>query len=177
MTRRKIIWLIAAGFAFVSAGLASFVALPSRLRFFWRPPLPEPLHEPSSKLVVGHPSDFVAGVDTQFLQQNRVYIVRNSDRLYVIYARCTDQGRTPDWITSESKFRCPCHGSRFCIGSAFDGNGLNCAGPAPRPLDRVHVEVNQAGEIVADISRLYEWSKESPSQFDEPGAYISLKIS
>jgi cytochrome b6-f complex iron-sulfur subunit len=60
------------------------------------------------------------------------------------------------------------------MGSAFDGNGINCEGPAPRPLDRVHVEVDSEGQVVTDLSRLYQWPKGQRSQFDERGAYVPL---
>jgi len=57
---------------------------------------------------------------------------------------------------------------------AFDGDGINCEGPAPRPLDRVHVEIDANGIVIADTSKLYQWPKGRPSQFDDHGAYISL---
>jgi len=60
------------------------------------------------------------------------------------------------------------------MGSAFDGNGINCAGPAPRPLDRVHVEVDADGNVVANVAKLYQWPKGQPSQFDDRGAYLPL---
>ena len=174
MTRRKIIWLIAGGFALVTAGVASLITLPSGVLFFLRRSLPQAIDEPGSVLRIGQPSDFAMGVDTRFLQSYRVCVVRNASRLYVLYTRCTHQGCTPDWVAPENKFRCPCHESRFCLGSAFDGNGINCEGPAARPLDRVHVEVDAGGSVVADLSKLYQWPKGQPSQFDNPGAYISL---
>jgi cytochrome b6-f complex iron-sulfur subunit len=174
MTRRKIIWLIAGGFAVVTAGIASLVALSSGVLFLLRRRLPQAIDEPSSVFRVGNPFDFAIGVDTRFLQSHRVCVVRNATRLYVLYARCTHQGCTPDWVAQENKFRCPCHESRFCMGSAFDGNGINCEGPAPRPLDRVHVDVHSEGQVVADLSKLYQWPKGQRSQFDERGAYVPL---
>ena|SRR6185503_7311819 len=172
VTRRKIILLIAGGFAAVTAAIGSLVALPMLLQ---RRFLPSSILEPSSSLIVGRPSDFAAGVNTQFLESHRVCVVRNAERLYVLYASCTHLGCTPDWVTQENKFRCPCHQSHFCMGSAFDGNGINCEGPAPRPLDRVHVALNSDGQVVLDISKLYQWPRGTPSPFDEPGAYVSLK--
>ncbi|HYW70743.1 MAG TPA: hypothetical protein VE961_06900 [Pyrinomonadaceae bacterium] len=60
------------------------------------------------------------------------------------------------------------------MGSVFDGNGLNCDGPANRPLDRVHIEIDADGNLVADMSKLYQWPKGQPSQFDRPGAYVTV---
>lgn len=174
MTRRKIFLLIGGGVALLAAGAASLVALPSVLLSLWRRRLPEAIEEPTSVLRIGRPDDFTIGVDTRFLQSHRVCVVRNSDRLYVIYARCPHQGCTPDWSPSETGFKCPCHESHFCMGSAFDGNGINCAGPAPRPLDRAHVEVDAGGNVVADTSKLYQWPKGQRSQFDDTGSYVSL---
>jgi Rieske Fe-S protein len=60
------------------------------------------------------------------------------------------------------------------MGSAFDGDGINCAGPAPRPLDRVHVEIDEDGKVIANPSNLYQWPRGQRSQFDDAGAYIPL---
>lgn len=174
MNRRKMICLVAGGLAVVTAGIGSLVALPSVVLFLLRRRLPESITEPSSAFRIGSPLDFAVGVDTRFLQSHRVCVVRNTNRLYVLFARCTHQGCTPDWVVQENKFRCPCHGSRFCLGSAFDGDGINCEGPAPRPLDRVDVEINSEGQVVANTAKLYQWPKRERSQFDDPGAYIPL---
>ena len=174
MTRRKIILLIGGGIALLVAGAASLAALPGALLALWRRRLPEAIEEPSSVFRIGRPSEFPIGVDTRLLQSYRVCVVRNASRMYVIHARCTHMGCTPDWIAADAKFKCPCHESRFCLGSAFDENGINCDGPAPRPLDRVHVEIDADGNVIADLRKLYQWPKGQPSQFDNAGAYVSL---
>ena len=174
MNRRKVIWLVAGGITVVAAAATSFVALPNAILFFLRRRARQALEESATVFRVGQPSDFSIGVDTRFLQSHRVCVVRNASRLYVIYARCSHMGCTPDWVGSENKFKCPCHGSRFCMESAFDGNGINCAGPAPRPLDRVHVEVDENGKVIADLTKLFQWPKDQRSQFDDPGAYVSI---
>jgi len=176
MTRRQLIWgTVAALGAALAAG--TLVVGPSILLFLARRRLPKEILEPGSVTRIGPVSDFSVGVNTQFLQQQRICVVRNAERLYAIYARCPHQGCTPDWLAPANKFRCPCHASNFCMGSTFDGDGINCAGPAPRPLDRAHVEVDSAGQVVVDISKLYQWPKGRRSQFDDPGAYISLRQS
>jgi cytochrome b6-f complex iron-sulfur subunit len=46
------------------------------------------------------------------------------------------------------EFHCPCHGSKFY------GDGTNYAGPAPRPLDWVKVEVSpEDGKLVVDLNK------------------------
>src|SRR5215468_1866763 len=105
-----------------------------RLAFF-RFFLPRTLFEPSTVFKIGYPADYGLGVDTKWQQKYRIWVDRRPDRLFVIYARCTHLGCTPDWKASENKFKCPCH------GSGYDDEGVNFEGPAPRPMDRAHVEL------------------------------------
>jgi cytochrome b6-f complex iron-sulfur subunit len=173
LTRRQLI--IGAAVALGGAvGAAMIVAGPKLISFLTRRQIPKPLFEPSLVASIGRVSDFSVGVNTEFQQERRIYVVRNARRLYVIYARCTHLGCTPDWVVQDNMFKCPCHMSHFCLGSAFDGDGINCEGPAPRPLDRAHVELNSEGEVVVDTGKLYQWPKGGRSEFDDPGAYISL---
>ena len=154
--RRRLIWASVAGFL-----LTSFYMF---LRFF----LPRTIFEPSSVFRVGFPGDYAIGVDTKYQQQYRIWVTKTSDRLFVIYARCTHLGCTPDWKASENKFKCPCH------GSGYDSEGINFEGPAPRPMDRAHVQLDAEGQIVVDIARLYEWPKGGQNRFDEEDAFIPL---
>jgi cytochrome b6-f complex iron-sulfur subunit len=134
------------------------------LRFF----LPRTLYEPKTNFTIGYPSDFGFGVDTKFQNQYRIWVVRNTEGIFVISAICTHLGCTPDWKPSENKFKCPCH------GSGYDPEGVNFEGPAPRPMDRAHVELDPEGRIVVDLSRLYRWPKGERSQFNDPGAIIRV---
>jgi cytochrome b6-f complex iron-sulfur subunit len=134
------------------------------LRFF----LPRTLFEPKTSFTIGYPSDFGFGVDTKFQNQYRIWVVRNTEGIFVISAVCTHLGCTPDWKASENKFKCPCH------GSGYDPEGVNFEGPAPRPMDRAHVELDPGGQIVVDLSRLYRWPKGERSQFGDPGAIIRV---
>ena len=154
--RRRIIWTALGGF------LATCFLM--TLRFF----LPRTLFEPPTSFRIGYPSDFGFGVDTKFQQDYRIWVVRNAERLFVIYARCTHLGCTPDWKQSENKFKCPCH------GSGYTPEGINFEGPAPRPMDRAHVELDPSGQIVVDVGRLYEWPKGQPTEFDERGAFLQV---
>jgi cytochrome b6-f complex iron-sulfur subunit len=132
------------------------------LRFFF----PRTLFEPKTVFRIGYPADFGFGVDTKFQQQYRIWVVRNAEGLFVIYARCTHLGCTPDWKPAENKFKCPCH------GSGYDMEGINFEGPAPRPMDRAHVELDPEGQIVVDTAKLYSWPKGERSQFNDPGAIL-----
>jgi cytochrome b6-f complex iron-sulfur subunit len=154
--RRRIVWATIAGFAAV-LGMAV-------VRFF----LPRTIFEPSSTFRIGFPGDYALGVDTKWQQQYRIWVVKNTDRLFVINAVCTHLGCTPDWKASENKFKCPCH------GSGYDSEGINFEGPAPRPMDRAHVEMDAEGQIIVDKGRLYDWPKGGVNRFEEEGAYVQV---
>jgi cytochrome b6-f complex iron-sulfur subunit len=168
-SRRRIIWAVILGTLAVLGVFAFTIARPL-LRFF----LPRKEDEPSTVFRIGYVSDFSIGVPTKFLDQYRVYVIRNTERLFVTYARCTHLGCTPTWKPTEHKFSCPCHSSSFCLGSQFDQEGKNCRGPAQRPLDRAHVELDRNGQIAVDTGRLYEWPKEGKNEFEDVGAYIEV---
>jgi len=52
------------------------------LRFF----LPRTLFEPKTSFTIGYPSDFGFGVDTKFQNQYRIWVVRNTEGIFVISA-------------------------------------------------------------------------------------------
>jgi cytochrome b6-f complex iron-sulfur subunit len=114
--RRRFAWSCVA--AFLSAWLIAF------FRFF----LPRVLFEPATIFKIGYPRDYGLGIDEKWLQKYRIWVDRTPDRLFIIYARCTHLGCTPDWKPAENKFKCPCH------GSGYDSEGINFEGPAPRPI-------------------------------------------
>ena len=153
-SRRRFAW--AAFAAFMTAWFIAF------FRFF----LPRTLFEPATSFKIGYPADFGLGVDTKFQQKFRIWVDRTPDRIFVIYARCTHLGCTPDWKPAENKFKCPCH------GSGYDSEGINFEGPAPRPMDRAKVEIAPDGQILVDVAKLYQWPKGQPSQFNDPGAFL-----
>jgi cytochrome b6-f complex iron-sulfur subunit len=152
--RRRLAWSAVAAFL-----VAWFLAF---FRFF----LPRTLFEPATSFKIGYPEEYGLGVDTKFQQKYRIWVDRTPDRIFVIYARCTHLGCTPDWKPSENKFKCPCH------GSGYDSEGVNFEGPAPRPMDRAKVEIAPDGQILVDVSKLYQWPKGQPTQFNEDGAFL-----
>jgi len=154
--RRRLVWSTVA--AFLTAWFIAF------FRFF----LPRTLFEPATSFKIGYPEEYGLGVDTKWQQKYRIWVDRTPDRLFVIYARCTHLGCTPDWKAGENKFKCPCH------GSGYDSEGVNFEGPAPRPMDRAHVERAPDGQILVDVSRLYQWPKGQPSQFNDDGSYLPV---
>ncbi|MDP7384887.1 MAG: Rieske 2Fe-2S domain-containing protein, partial [Nitrospinota bacterium] len=84
---------------------------------------------------------------------------------YALLAICTHLGCTPRWLASENKFKCPCH------GSGFRKNGVNFEGPAPRPLDRVKIALNEEGEIIIDKGKTF---REEKGQWSDPDASLQV---
>ncbi|MET0645522.1 MAG: Rieske 2Fe-2S domain-containing protein [Pyrinomonadaceae bacterium] len=154
--RRWIVW----------GSLFSFLAVvgAAMTRFF----LPRALFEPSSIFRIGFPGDYALGVDTKWQQQYRIWVVKNTERLFVIRAVCTHLGCTPDWKASENKFKCPCH------GSGYDSEGVNFEGPAPRPMDRAQVYLDPTGQVVVNTNKLFLREKGKVNQFNEEGAYLPI---
>jgi cytochrome b6-f complex iron-sulfur subunit len=154
--RRRVIWACIWGYLGVN-----FLMF---LRFFF----PRVLFEPKTVFSIGFPSDFGLGVETKFQREYRIWVVRNPERLFVIYARCTHLGCTPDWKQTEQKFKCPCH------GSGYDSEGVNFEGPAPRPMDRAHIELDATGQIIVDTNRLAVRDlKAGRDEFDNPGWHLN----
>jgi cytochrome b6-f complex iron-sulfur subunit len=139
--RRNVVWLFV--FGFIGAMTLASV------RFFF----PRVLFEPKTRFSIGYPTDFAPGVDTRFQQEHRIWVVRDAQGVYVLLAKCTHLGCTPDWKETDNKFKCPCH------GSGFDMEGVNFEGPAPRPLDRVMVEVDAEGRLIVDKAVLFPYEK------------------
>jgi cytochrome b6-f complex iron-sulfur subunit len=154
--RRRIVWTCVVGYLGVS--LLMF------LRFFF----PRALFEPSTVFKIGIPADFGIGVDTKFQKAYRIAVVKEPERLFVIFLKCTHLGCTPDWKLAENKFKCPCH------GSGYTSEGVNFEGPAPRPMDRAHVEIDPEGQIVVNTGQLYSWPKGEPSHFNDTGSFVAM---
>jgi len=131
------------------------------LKFFF----PRTIKEPSTVFRVGYPSDFGFGVETKFQQQYRIWVVRNAERLFVIYARCTHLGCTPDWKPAENKFKCPCH------GSGFYRTGINYEGPAPRPLERYRIVLADDGQILVDKTKIFAQEK---GEWSNPESFLTV---
>jgi cytochrome b6-f complex iron-sulfur subunit len=156
-SRRRLIWTCIWGYLGVN-----FLMF---LRFF----LPRTLFEPNTVVDIGFPSSFSMGVNQEFLMSNRIWVVKEPDRLFVIFARCTHLGCTPDWLPAQNMFHCPCHGSEY------DPEGFNFAGPAPRPMDRAFMQLDPTGRIIVDTSRLFvDDPRAGVNHFNDPGAFLNV---
>src|SRR5437879_2470342 len=116
-----------------------------------RSAFPRILFTPPSTFKAGFPGDYAVGeVSERFKKDFRVWIVRNEEGFYATFAKCTHLGCTPRWLAAENKFKCPCH------GSGYYKSGVNFEGPAPRPMDRVRVDVGEDGQLVVDKKTVYK---------------------
>jgi len=89
--------------------------------------------------------------------------VRNPEGFYALSTVCTHLGCTPNWLPTELKFKCPCHGSGYLM------SGVNVEGPAPRPLERFHISLGEDGQIVIDKTRVFRQEK---GQWGLPGSFL-----
>jgi cytochrome b6-f complex iron-sulfur subunit len=151
LSRRKFTWLGLTGFTAIIAGCT--------VKFFF----PRALTEPQTTFKIGRIDDYAFGVDDRLQQKFRIWVCRDTSKLYVIRAICTHLGCTPNWVSSANKFKCPCH------GSGYDSAGVNFEGPAPRPMERCHVELAPDGQVVVDVLRLYP-----EPRWAESGAFLPL---
>jgi cytochrome b6-f complex iron-sulfur subunit len=109
---------------------------------------PNVLLEPSMKFKAGRADNFQPGSVT-FIKEQKVYIVRAKEGyFYAVSAVCTHLGCITGWRPERGIIACPCHGSKFTL----KGNVIE--GPAPRPLPRFLISMNEQGQIVVDKSKI-----------------------
>jgi cytochrome b6-f complex iron-sulfur subunit len=131
---------------------------------FMRSAFPRVLFTPPSSFKAGLPSEYTIGeVSERFKQEQRVWIIREADGFYALFAKCTHLGCTPRWLKVEEKFKCPCH------GSGFRKTGINFEGPAPRPLERFRIAIAEDGQLVVDKSVVYRYER---GDWTRPGAFL-----
>lgn len=107
---------------------------------------PNVLKEPPTKFKAGIPDNYSPGSTTLNVEQN-VYIIRAKEGyFYALSAVCTHLGCITNWKAEEGIIACPCHGSKFNI------DGIKIAGPAPRPLPRFQITLDEQGQLIVDKS-------------------------
>lgn len=100
-------------------------------------------------LPVGKPVDltFATLTTDAFIQReamHHIWAVRTSVSEVTVFSPiCPHLGCSYDWDVRTLRFMCPCHGSVYTL------DGKVVAGPAPRPLDTLPVEIRQGRLFVA----------------------------
>jgi cytochrome b6-f complex iron-sulfur subunit len=150
--------LTRSGWAMLLAGGGACLVAGVRLLF------PRVRSSPPTDVVLGRPEAYAVGeISERFKSSHRVVLVREERGFYALSAVCTHLGCAPDWVPSRSVFRCPCH------GSDFDRVGRNLVGPAPRPLERLKITLDDEGRIVVDTAVRFRAER---GEWDRPGAYL-----
>ena len=103
--------------------------------------LPNVLFEPSLLFKAGKPADFPNDSVT-FMEEERVFVVRQGNTFRCLSAICTHLGCTVD--RADHGYHCPCH------GSVFDDQGNVKSGPAPRPLEWFLVTLSKDSRLLVD---------------------------
>ena len=148
MDRRS--FLSWAAVAWVSFAAATGGALSILGRFLF----PNVVFEPPTSFKAGFPSDYEIGVvDERWKEKFGTWMVRTAEGIYALSTTCTHLGCTPNWLSTENKFKCPCH------GSGFYKTGINFEGPAPRPLERYRIALAEDGQILIDKSKKFQQEK------------------
>jgi cytochrome b6-f complex iron-sulfur subunit len=163
LTRRA--WMGLAWGAF-SAATAAALAATGRFMF------PNVLNEPPQQFKAGFPNEYGMGVDERWKEKFGVWIVRTPDDLvqrasgfYALLVTCTHLGCTPNYLSAEAKFKCPCH------GSGFRTTGINFEGPAPRPLERARIVLAEDGQLLVDKARKFQFEL---GQWTDPEAFLKV---
>ena len=161
LTRRA--WM---GLAWGAFSAASAAALAATGRFMF----PNVLNEPPQQFKAGFPNEYGIGVDERWKEKYGIWLVRTTEDIeqhaagfYSLSVTCTHLGCTPNYLSAENKFKCPCHGSGFRI------TGVNFEGPAPRPLERTRVVLAEDGQILVDKSRHFQ---RELGQWTDPEAFL-----
>lgn len=126
------------------AGGSGLMFWPVKLSGFGAPvPVPKKL----SEIKVGDPPIMV--------RDGKFYVTRTQDGLMALYWKCVHLGCTVPWNQSKQLFICPCH------GSVYTPDGQNIAGPAPRPLDIMEIEV-KGEDIIVNTGKITTRAKHEP---------------
>jgi cytochrome b6-f complex iron-sulfur subunit len=82
------------------------------------------------------PGDLPAAGDAPLsIPSGRFHVSNTEAGLLILYGVCTHLGCLPKWNSTNVRFECPCHGSKY------RANGTYIEGPAPRGLDRFPVQI------------------------------------
>jgi cytochrome b6-f complex iron-sulfur subunit len=156
-TRRWILrWGVIGALGAVTAWAGAAFAI-----FFW----PTRVGAFGGRVIAGRPDTFEVG-QPRYVRDGKFYLMRLPDGFLALYQKCTHLGCVVPWrptdpseddIDDQGRFNCPCHGSIF---ARF---GVLQAGPAPRPMDIMSIDL--VGEnLVVNTGNITERSQFEPGQ-------------
>lgn len=142
---RNIMW--------ASAGAFALQATVTGLAMFW----PRKVEGFGTIIDAGSIDEFPMNSITR-VRDGRFYISRRPEGVLALYWRCPHLGCTVPWIEGQELFICPCH------SSVYEPTGQNIAGPAPRPMDIMAVEV-VGGRLLVNTGEIRERDRHRPEDF------------
>jgi cytochrome b6-f complex iron-sulfur subunit len=156
-------WITTAWIAFTASMAAMFLGT---LRFLF----PNVLSEPPTTFRAGDINSYEEGKVSDQFKEVGAWVIRGRNEsqqpiLYALSTTCTHLGCTPNWLESDRKFKCPCHGSGFMI------TGVNFEGPAPRPLERYAIRKTDDNQIIVDKSRKFQ---RELGQWSDPDSFVQV---
>jgi cytochrome b6-f complex iron-sulfur subunit len=114
---------------------------------------PNVVKEPPTRFKIGPPAMFSPGSVTLIEDQN-VFVVRAAEGFfYALSATCTHLGCIVNFKRDEGIIACPCHGSKF------DKQGIVIGGPAPRPLPRFDMSLDEDGVLIVNKGMVVDETK------------------
>jgi menaquinol-cytochrome c reductase iron-sulfur subunit len=139
------IWALMAAAMAIPAAI--YLLLPPRLRKGneWAEAADISKLEPGSPLEVVFRRNRVDGWRI-LSEKSTAWVVKTPDSSVIAYGpQCTHLGCAYHWDDQKHNFLCPCHTSTF----SMDGKVLS--GPAPRPLDRYEVKVDNGKLLLGAV--------------------------
>jgi menaquinol-cytochrome c reductase iron-sulfur subunit len=78
-------------------------------------------------------------------EKSTAWVVKRGDQLLAYGPQCTHLGCAYHWNERNREFLCPCHTSTFAL------DGSVTSGPAPRPLDRYEIRIEENKLLVGAL--------------------------
>jgi len=160
ISRRRFPFVLTGAWLVLTAALGGLASVLGRFMF------PNVLFEPVQKFKAGFVRDYSIGeVDERWKDKYGIWLVRTEEIMYALISVCTHLGCTPNWLPTQNKFKCPCH------GSGYYKSGVNFEGPTPRPLERFRIYIDSAGNVIVDKSKKF---RKDLQQWDDAESYLTL---
>ena len=151
-TRRKVyMWLIHGTMSLIGAALA----VPAAIYLLF----PPKARKEAEWVETADLASLPVGTPTEIsFQRNRVdgwkmtsekstaWVVKDAANNVTAFGpQCTHLGCAYHWDEAKSEFICPCH------NSVFAANGAVISGPAPRPLDRYDIKIDDGKLMIGSL--------------------------